>query len=75
MKFRKLMAVTLIGMMSASLMACGGNSKETGNKTADGKEKEKLVIWSWGADEEKNQERLWWRHSRKHIRRSKSSIL
>ena len=53
MKFRKLMAVTLIGMMSASLMACGGNSKETGNKTADGKEKEKLVIWSWGADEEK----------------------
>lgn len=36
MKFRKLMAVTLIGMMSASLMACGGNSKETGNKTAAG---------------------------------------
>ena len=44
MKFRKLMAVTLIGMMSASLMACGGNSKETGNKTADGKEKEKWLL-------------------------------
>ena len=32
MKFRKLMAVTLIGMMSASLMACGGNSKDSRRK-------------------------------------------
>ena len=74
MKFRKLMAVTLIGMMSASLMACGGNSKETGNKTAERKKKN----WSSGHGEQmkrKNQERLWWRHSRKHIRRSRSSIL
>lgn len=44
MKFRKLMAVTLIGMMSASLMAPEEILK-TGNKTADGKGKEN---WSSG---------------------------
>ena len=53
MKLKKLAAVGLVGVMLAGLTACGGNSEKANAKTADGKEKEKLVIWSWGADEEK----------------------
>lgn len=50
MKLKKLAAAGLACMMIAGLTACGGNSK---NIAAGGKEKEKLVVWSWGADEEK----------------------
>ena len=53
MKLKKLAAVGLVGVMLAGLTACGGNSEKANAKTADGKVKEKLVIWSWGADEEK----------------------
>lgn len=53
MKLKKLVAVGMVGVMLAGLTACGGNSDKETAKTADGKEKEKLVIWSWGADEEK----------------------
>ena len=53
MKLKKLAAVGMVGVMLAGLTACGGNSDKETTKTADGKEKEKLVIWSWGADEEK----------------------
>ena len=51
MKLKKLAAVGLVGVMLAGLTACGGNSEKANAKTADGKVKEKLVIWSWGADE------------------------
>lgn len=60
MKYRKLFAVTLAGIMAASLAACsGGNSSSSGSTADSGSgdsgsgEKQKLVIWSWGADEEK----------------------
>lgn len=53
MKVKKLAAVGLACMMAASLTACGGSSKNTASGTGDGKKKEKLVVWSWGADEEK----------------------
>ena len=53
MKLKKLAAVGLVGVMLAGLTACGGNSEKANAKTADGKVNEKLVIWSWGADEEK----------------------
>lgn len=53
MTFKKVIALGLAGVMVVSLAACGGDSGKSGEKTADGKEKQKLVVWSWGADEEK----------------------
>ena len=44
MKLKRLLAVVLVGTMAAS-MASGA--------TVSAEEKQKLVIWSWGADEEK----------------------
>lgn len=44
MKLKRLLAVVLVGTMAAS-MASG--------VTVSAEEKQKLVIWSWGADEEK----------------------
>ena len=52
MKLKKVLALTLAGIMTVGLAACGG-TKESSEKTEAGKEKQKLVIWSWGADEEK----------------------
>ncbi len=53
MILKKLAAIGLAGIMAASLMACsGGNSVKTDGSSASGG-KQKLVIWSWGADEEK----------------------
>ncbi|WMJ89059.1 ABC transporter substrate-binding protein [Anaerocolumna sp. MB42-C2] len=53
MILKKLAAIGLAGIMAASLMACGGgNSAKTEGSSANGG-KQKLVIWSWGADEEK----------------------
>ena len=51
MKFRRATALLLAGIMAAGLTACGETKKES-NQGEKGK-KEKLVIWSWGADEEK----------------------
>lgn len=51
MKFRRVTALLLAGIMAAGLTACGGTQKES-DQGEKGK-KEKLVIWSWGADEEK----------------------
>lgn len=58
-------ALTLAGLLSLSLVACGSSSAsstasgstasstaETSGTAASG-EKQKLVIWSWGADDEK----------------------
>ncbi|MGB8451521.1 MAG: sugar ABC transporter substrate-binding protein [Anaerocolumna sp.] len=53
MFLKKLAAIGLAGIMAASLMACGGGSSEKTNNSSVGGEKQKLVIWSWGADEEK----------------------
>lgn len=56
MKVKKMVAITLAGVMAAGMMACGGGSSSSsgsGSSTAEGGKKEKLVIWSWGADEEK----------------------
>ena len=53
MILKKLAAIGLAGIMTASLMACGGGSSvKTDDSSASGG-KQKLVIWSWGADEEK----------------------
>ena len=51
MKFKRATALLLVGIMAAGMTACGGTKKES-NQGKKG-EKEKLVIWSWGADEEK----------------------
>lgn len=54
MKLRKLVSIGLAGIMALSLMACGtGNSGKTENTSSSTEGKQKLVIWSWGADEEK----------------------
>lgn len=59
MKLRKLLAALLAGTMAVSLAACGGGNSSSGSAdssdSGDSKsgEKQKLVIWSWGADEEK----------------------
>ena len=45
MKLKKAMSLGLAGMMVMSMAACG-NAKDSGEKTADGKEKQKLVIRS-----------------------------
>lgn len=44
MKLKRLLAVVLVGTMAASMASGAAVSAE---------EKQKLVIWSWGADEEK----------------------
>lgn len=46
MKLKKVLALTLAGIMTVGLAACGG-TKESSEKTEAGKEKQKLVIWSW----------------------------
>ena len=51
MKFRRATALLLAGIMATGLTACGETKKES-DQGEKGK-KEKLVIWSWGADEEK----------------------
>lgn len=48
MKLRKETAVLLAGIMAVGLTACGGTQEKK-----DQGDKQKLVIWSWGADEEK----------------------
>lgn len=58
MKLKKAMSLGLAGMMVMSMAACG-NAKDSGEKTADGKEKQKLVIWSWGRMKRRNQEKTW----------------
>ena len=58
MKLRKILAMALAGAMTISLAACGSSSSGE-NDGADSSEsgesggKQKLVVWSWGADEEK----------------------
>ncbi len=74
MKLKKVLALTLAGIMTVGLAACGG-TKESSEKTEAGKEKQKLVIWSWGADEEKKSRKQLLKHFRKHILRSKWNIL
>lgn len=53
MMFKKVISVGLAVIMSVCLMACGGKSEETKTTGEEVKGKQKLVIWSWGADEEK----------------------
>lgn len=47
MILKRLVAIGLVGIMTLSLMACSAAGP------SNSKAKEKLVIWSWGADEEK----------------------
>lgn len=55
--WKKAMALALAGIMTFSLTACGGKTESNNADTNDGTtasgEKQKLVIWSWGADDEK----------------------
>lgn len=51
MKIKKMLLLFMVGIMGLSLMACSGNG--SGKSASSKGEKQKLVIWSWGADEEK----------------------
>lgn len=50
MKNKMLISFIAVGLC-LSLTACGGESKETGKESSS--DKQKLVIWSWGENEEK----------------------
>ncbi|MDZ4906989.1 transporter substrate-binding domain-containing protein, partial [Clostridium perfringens] len=41
---KKILAVTVVGVMSFGLISCGGKSSKSANKLADVKEKGKLVV-------------------------------
>lgn len=54
MKPKKVLTITTACILTISLIACGGSGSDNKDKgTGGGEAKQKLVVWSWGADEEK----------------------
>lgn len=49
MKFKKVMAAVVTGMMAFSLMACSSSapSGNAGSSASKGKDDKKITIWAW----------------------------
>lgn len=53
MKLKRFLTIAIACTLSTSLMACGASGSDNKDKGTGGEAKQKLVVWSWGADEEK----------------------